>query len=190
MHKHYICLPVNTSHTIRLMPISRCVHNDNTQVRLSHTIRQVRLFHTRRRLTIFAAYNDNTQMTGLYFLFFLCCLTMALVAFLYLFFLLQMVPPIEGAFLLQAGSWGVDTFADVFGISPRMCCIVWVRCRLRQEIPGVGVKHFLWALAFFRVYATQTFLRSMMDHPSRQVFCTWMWKVVKAIANAFEEVVS
>jgi hypothetical protein len=115
---------------------------------------------------------------------------MALVAFLSLFFLLQMVPPIEGAFLLQAGSWGVDTFVDVFGISPRMCCIVWVRCRLRQEIPGVGVKHFLWALAFLRVYATQTCLRSMMGHPSRQVFRTWMWKVVKAIANAFEEVVS
>jgi hypothetical protein len=92
--------------------------------------------------------------------------------------------------LTSGGLVGVDTFVDVFGIFPRMCCIVWVRCRLRQEIPGGGVKHFLSALAFLRVYTTQTCLRSMMGHPSRQVFRTWMWKVVKAIANAFEEVVS
>jgi hypothetical protein len=29
----------------------------------------------------------------------------------------------------------------------------------------------------------------MMGHPSQQGFRTWMWKVVKAITNAFEEVV-
>jgi hypothetical protein len=52
---------------------------------------------------------------------------------------------------------------------------------------------FYLGACIFRVYATHNCLRSMMVHLLRQVFHTWMWKVVKAIANtnanAFEKVV-
>jgi hypothetical protein len=51
------------------------------------------------------------------------------------------------------------------------------------------VNHFLWALAFLRIYSTQTILRAMMGKPVKQVFKSWVWDVIKAIANAFEEVV-
>jgi hypothetical protein len=54
----------------------------------------------------------------------------------------------EGEFMLQANAWGVDVVQDAFGISPRICVIVWIRCRLGGVVPGIGVKHFLWALAF------------------------------------------
>jgi hypothetical protein len=35
-------------------------------------------------------------------------------------------------------------------------------CGLDQVVPGIGVKHFLWALAFVRVYLTHTIFRAMM----------------------------
>jgi hypothetical protein len=92
--------------------------------------------------------------------------------------------------MLQANAWGVDVFQDAFGISPRICVIVWIRCRLGEVVPGIGVKNFLWALAFFRVYSTQTISRAMMGKPAKQVFRNWVWVVVKAVADAFEDVVS
>jgi hypothetical protein len=98
-----------------------------------------------------------------------------------------MVAPREGTLTLQVNAWGLDAFQDAFGISPRICVIVSRRCRLDQVLPGIGVNHFLWALAFLRIYSTHIFLRSMMGKPSTQVFRTWVWDVVKAITNAFEE---
>jgi hypothetical protein len=96
----------------------------------------------------------------------------------------------EGEFMLQANAWGVDVFQDVFGISPRICVIVWIRFRLGEVFPGIGVKHFLWALDFLKVYSTQNILRAMMGKPAKQVFRNWVWVVVKAVADAFEDVVS
>jgi hypothetical protein len=100
-----------------------------------------------------------------------------------------MVGPREEEFTLQANAWGLDAFQDAFGISPRICVIVWRRCRLNKVVPGIGVNQFLWALAFLRIYSTHTILREMIDKPAEQVFTTWVWDVVKAVANAFEEVV-
>jgi hypothetical protein len=100
-----------------------------------------------------------------------------------------MVAPREGEFILQGEAWGLDAFQDAFGISPRICVIVWRRCPLDQIVSGIGVNHFICALAFWRIYSTQTIFRAMMDKPATQVFMTWVWDVVKAVANAFQEVV-
>jgi hypothetical protein len=43
---------------------------------------------------------------------------------------------------------GVDAFQDAFGISPRICVIVWRRCRLEQVVPGIVVNHFFGACFF------------------------------------------
>jgi hypothetical protein len=101
-----------------------------------------------------------------------------------------MVAPREGEFTLQAKARGLDAFQDAFGISPRIFVIACRRCQLDQIFSGIGVNHFLCALAFLRIYSTQTILRAMMGKPAKQVFRTWVWDVVKAVANAFEEIVS
>jgi hypothetical protein len=98
----------------------------------------------------------------------------------------------EGEFMLQANVWGVDVFQDDFGISPWICVILWIRCRLGEVVPGIGVNHVMWALAFFRVYSSETILRAMMGKPAKQVFrnWVWVWVVAKAVADAFEDVVN
>jgi hypothetical protein len=62
--------------------------------------------------------------------------------------LYSMVFPRKWEFTLQANAWGVGVFQDAFVISPRMCVLMWRRCRVDQVVPGIGVKHFLWVLAF------------------------------------------
>jgi hypothetical protein len=37
-------------------------------------------------------------------------------------------------------------------IFPWICVLVWRRCRLDQVVPGIGVKHFHWAIAFFGLF--------------------------------------
>jgi basic membrane lipoprotein Med (substrate-binding protein (PBP1-ABC) superfamily) len=41
-----------------------------------------------------------------------------------------------------------------------------------------------------KVYTAQYDLKSMVGNPTNQVFRSWVWAVVKAIANAFEDLVS
>ena len=95
-----------------------------------------------------------------------------------------------GDFTLQAGAWKMGkAFQDAFGISPRMCCVVWDRCHLGQ-VDSILPKHLLWALCFLKVYAMQRVLVIMMGNPYRQVFHGWVWVVLKAIADSSSRVVS
>jgi hypothetical protein len=49
---------------------------------------------------------------------------------------------------------------------------------------------FLWDFCFMKVYVTQKNIMSMVGIPAKQLFRSWVWTVVKAIPNAYEDVVS
>jgi hypothetical protein len=114
MHKHYICLPVNTSHTIRLMPMFRCVHKDNTQVRVSHTIRQVILFYTRRLLTILRCIQQQHANYRSLFPFFLMLSHHGISRFSVSFFLVADVSSHRRSVLTSGGLMGGGYFCGCF----------------------------------------------------------------------------
>ena len=77
-------------------------------------------------------------------------------------------------------------FRSMFGCSPVVCAVVWVKC---QFMAPTQHKHLLWVLMFLRLYSIET---SLATHAgvTAKTYRKKVWPIVKSIAALRPTVVS
>ena len=98
----------------------------------------------------------------------------------------------EGSLILQrkqltlSKSFDRD-FRSLFGCSPVVCGVLWVKCKFKN---WVEPKHLLWALMFLKVYATEKTLATLAGIGDRQKYRETIWPILTNISKLKKSVVS
>lgn len=104
----------------------------------------------------------------------------------------QIPPPYqESAFvaaaqnILRRGLYGsrrgVQSYVNMFGVSPTVTAVVWVH--IRDSLPEETMpKHLLWALMLLKVYGTEA-VHEALSGVCRTTFRNWAWTLIKSIAD-------
>ncbi len=74
---------------------------------------------------------------------------------------------------------GVRKFKAHFGVSSRICEILWNRInRPRHILP----KHLLWALLFLKSYNTENIMSTILKHDEKTIRL-YVWTVIDLLAD-------
>lgn len=72
-------------------------------------------------------------------------------------------------------------YKSLFGASPETCAYLWNLCK--QNAPkNSEPKHFLWALLFLKIYATEH-VNAAMVNADEGTFRKWSWTFVKVLSE-------
>ena len=84
----------------------------------------------------------------------------------------------------------IRLFGEHFGVSPWVVACVWNKLVQYSFVPAKGsVKHLLWILLFFKVYATELVLASICECDA-ETYRIWNRKMLEALGQLKREVVS
>ena len=84
-------------------------------------------------------------------------------------------------------------FRSAFGVSSAVCSHTWEYLSSSHEKVKGQTKakptHQLWALMFLKTYDTEIFLCSLLS-TSERTFRKWVWIMIEAISNLYDDLVS
>ena len=85
------------------------------------------------------------------------------------------------------GSYSDPAFEAYFGATPMQCSVAW---SLMENRPANALpKHFLWALLFLKVYASEEVLSKLVG-TSRETYQEWVWRMLICISAMYPKLVS
>ena len=77
----------------------------------------------------------------------------------------------------------VDRFVALFGVSPRVASWTWNQLDRKRLLPrDCLVKHFLWGLAFLKLYTVECASASIFSCDEK-TFGKWTWQVLDAVGE-------
>ena len=79
---------------------------------------------------------------------------------------------------------GKRRFASLFGVTPKVCSIVWRKIS-HQFTNRIEPKHLLWALLFLKCYGSES-VHSALTGVDEKTFRLWVWRVVPSIGQLKE----
>jgi len=84
----------------------------------------------------------------------------------------------------------IRLFGEHFGVSPWVTACVWNKLLELQLVPNrAQVKHLLWTLLFFKVYATEQVLSSICEC-NAETYRIWVRRMLDALGQLKRKVVS
>ena len=98
----------------------------------------------------------------------------------------------EGSLILKRQSSRTSNefdrdFRSLFGCSPVVCGVLWVRCNFPE---WVEPKHLLWTLMFLKIYENEKTLATLAGVGDRQKFREVVWPILMNISALKKSVVS
>ena len=79
-------------------------------------------------------------------------------------------------------------FLSTFGVSPQIAVVLWnkIVIPLTNENKNIRIKHLLWMLMFFKLYAADEVLATLAGTTDK-TFRKWVWILIDEFNNNYDK---